>query len=284
MRTQHWPVALAFALYATACAKPVSTEQTAKDMAMPEPTASSRSADGYTYTAAPVEAVLGPHRFRFPANYYDDQIGPYVDGGVGITLLWPTLEAPAPGTRANRTPEELQRQVMVSIDYLDRAPIATSLERLSSNDTITEPGSLESRDPRARLDLRVPQPEQLDLVPYAIDETAMARWADEYRQQNSAPHPRNPRFESDWYVQRTGGGALSTFISCDSRVQGPDGLVVDGNTVHLTDSTTVATCTHYISDLPDSLSIRITYARAFLPDWKKIEDTVRGLLKRYKTA
>ena len=48
--------------------------------------------NGHTYTSAPVEAKLGPHRFNFPANYYDDQIGPYVDGGVGITLIWPEMK------------------------------------------------------------------------------------------------------------------------------------------------------------------------------------------------
>lgn len=284
MRTQHWLVALTIALCATACAEPVSTEQTAKDTAMPDTTQESAGDNGHRYSSAPVEAMLGPHRFRFPANYYDDQIGPYVDGGIGITLLWPTLDAPAPGSRAQRTPQELQRQVMVSIDYLDSAPIATSLERLSSNDALSEPGSLERRDPRARLDLRVAQPEQGGLVPYTIDKPALDAWRAEYQQQMGAALPQNPRFEQDWYVQRGSDAALSTVIRCDSRAQSPDGLVVEGDDVHLTDSATVASCTHYISDLPDSLSIRITYARAFLGDWQKIEDHVRSLLKRYKVA
>lgn len=73
-------VVLAVALGASGCVKIPPTEQGEKNAATSEDFSQRRTIDGYTYTTAPVVAKLGPHRYAFPANLYDDQIGPSIGG------------------------------------------------------------------------------------------------------------------------------------------------------------------------------------------------------------
>ncbi|WP_206020919.1 hypothetical protein, partial [Pseudomonas viridiflava] len=89
-------------------------EKENKEPAMSEDTSQSRTVDGYTYTTASVVAQLGPHRYAFPANFYDDQIGPAIGGGVGLTLMWPELKAAAPGTRGTRSMADHHRAMSMS--------------------------------------------------------------------------------------------------------------------------------------------------------------------------
>jgi hypothetical protein len=43
-----------------------------------------------------------------------------------------------------------------------------------------------------------------------------------------------------------------------------------------------AGCTHYFVDVENKLSITLNYKRAFLKDWKRMEDAVRDALARTK--
>src|SRR5690606_35888263 len=45
----------------------------------------------YTYTDAPVEARIGRHLYRIPANYFYDQMGPTFQGDVSLRMQWPDL-------------------------------------------------------------------------------------------------------------------------------------------------------------------------------------------------
>ena len=47
------------------------------------------------------------------------------------------------------------------------------------------------------------------------------------------------------------------------------------------DAPEVASCTHNVVDIPDSLSMTIRYRRVLLKDWKAIEDAVRATMARY---
>ncbi len=274
-------VALAVALSASACARTPPTEHKGTSN-MSEATETGRTLNGHTYTDAPVDVKLGPNTFRIPANYLDSQIAPWPGEGVSLVIEWPDMKPTTPGARANPRTNDFRKEIRILVDHIDRVPIESLLQRQVSNDAITVEGSLERNDPSKRLDLRVAQPEQLGLTPYAIDEALMAEYARAYEAKHGAPHARNPAYEDDWYIGRDAAGQLSTFIKCDSRRHREDGLQINGSEVVNTDSRTVASCTHYIVDAENSLSISLHYNRVFLKDWKAMEVAVRDVLNRSK--
>lgn len=275
-------VALAVALSASACAKAPPTETGHKEPAMSEDANQSRTIDGYTYTTAPVEAQLGPHRYAFPANLYDDQIGPSIGGGIALTFIWPGLQAAPPGTRPTRSMEDHYRAVTASIDYLDAVPAADLLPRLTDTEATTEEGSVNRNDPRRRLDLRKAGAEQFGLTPYAIDEDRMAVFAKDYENQRGQPVSRNPRKEDEWYIARGADGQLATFVKCNPPEAGNEGLSIQGDTLAPDVSVKVASCTHYFVDSKDNLGVTLFYPRVLLKDWRAMEEATRTALARYK--
>jgi hypothetical protein len=274
-------VALAVALSASACARTPPTEHKGTSN-MSEATETGRTLDGHTYTDAPVDVKLGPHTFRIPANYLDSQIAPWPGEGVSLVIEWPDMKPIAPGARVDPRTNDFRKEIAVSIDYIDTAPIETSLERLSSNTAVTAEGSVERDNPKDRLDLRVAQPETMGLIPYAIDEAKMAAYSKAYQTRYGKPHTRNPGFEDDWYVARDPSGNLTTFIKCDSSTFREDGVQLEGDQVIQEQGAIAAGCIHYFTDVENKLSITLDYKRAFLKDWKRMEDAVRDLLARTK--
>lgn len=275
-------LAATIALSASACAKAPPTDTGTQKAAMSEHENDSRTVDGYTYTTAPVEAKLGPHRYAFPANLYDNQMGPAVGGGVGLTLMWPELQAAAPGTRAARTMADHHRAISLSVDHIDGVPITTLLDRLTSSEATSEEGSVYRGDPRRRLDMRTPGAAQFGLTPYAIDETKMAQFGKAYEQQTGLPAKRNPGIEDDWYIARSTDGSIATFIKCDKLTDGRDGLTLEGGLLVADQSTVISGCTHYFVDSANNLSLRMTYPRVLLKDWSAMESAARAVLAKYK--
>lgn len=249
---------------------------------MSENPAERRTVDGYTYTTKPVEARIGPHRFAFPANYYDDQIGPAIGGGVGLTFMWPSMAAAPPGSRTDRSMEDHYRSVVASIDHVDKVPVGELLERLTTTDHTATEGSASKRDPLRRLDQRVPDEEFMGLTPYLIDEAKIPAFAEAFQQETGMPYKGDSLNAEDWYVARSAGGLIETFIKCDSRKRMDDGLMIEGDRLVSQQTGRIAGCTHYFVDLQDSVAIRLTYSRAVLADWKKMEGDVRAALTRYK--
>jgi hypothetical protein len=274
-------VALAVALSASACARTPPTEQEGKSN-MSEATEAGRTINGHTYTNAPVEVKLGPNTFRIPANYLDSQIAPWPGEGVSLVVEWPDMKPTSPGARANPRTNDFRKEIRVLVDYVDRVPIESLPERFSSNVAITPEGSLERMNPSKRLDLRVAQPEQFGLIPYAINESLMEDYSRAYEAKHGRPHTRNPRYEDDWYIARSPAGGLTTFIKCDSPKHSGDGLEIKGREIVDAAGDTVASCTHYIADIENSLSISLNYNRVFLKDWKAMELAIRDVLNRSK--
>lgn len=97
-----------------------------------------------------MDVKLGPNTFRIPANYLDSQIAPWPGEGVSLVIEWPDMKPTALGARANPRTNDFRKEISVLINYVDRAPIERMLERYSSNDSITEDGSVEEPDPRER--------------------------------------------------------------------------------------------------------------------------------------
>jgi hypothetical protein len=274
------PVALAVALSASACARTPPTEQEGKS-GISEATETGRTVYRHTYTDASVDVKLGPNTFRIPANYFDSQIGPFGEG-MDLKLEWPAMTPTAPGARAAPRANDFLKEIAVSVDYIDRLPIEGAMARRVTNDGHTTEGSLERQDPSARLDLRVAQPERMGLTPYAINEELRVAYAHEQEAKTGRPFARNLSFEPDWYIARTENGEIATFIRCDNAAYREDGVLLEGEHVKPVDDTVSAQCTHYLVDVENSLSLTLSYKRAFVKDWKRIEDAVRGILTRYK--
>ncbi|WP_115510676.1 hypothetical protein [Xanthomonas arboricola] len=274
-------LALAIAVTGSACARTPSPEQK-RTSPMSGTVTTGRTINGHTYSDAPVDVKLGPNTFRIPANYLDSQIAPWPGEGVTLVIEWPDMTPTPPGARANPRTNDFRKEISVRINYIDRAPIETSLERHSSNDAITEANSVERRDPRQRLDLRLAQQDTLDLTPYAIDEAKMLAYSKEYEDRYGKPPIRNPAYEDDWYVARDSSGGLITFIKCDSTKFRGDGVRLAGDQVVHEKGAVAASCVHYFSDIENKLSITLNYKRAFLKDWKRMEDAVKAVLARTK--
>lgn len=127
----------------------------------------------YGYNERLVEAQLGPHRLRIPANYFRDQIGPDFQGNFSLLVQWPDLEPLPPGQRSGQDMDTFDRQITIAPDYVDRVPIEIPLERMTA--PIAESGSPGLDDPRERLDLMLPQPERDD--PAHLRESMLTREA-----------------------------------------------------------------------------------------------------------
>ncbi|HEL5401458.1 TPA: hypothetical protein UOJ25_001566, partial [Stenotrophomonas maltophilia] len=127
---------------------------------------------------------------------------------------------------------------------------------------------------------RVAQPETLGLTPYAIDEAKMVLYAKKYEARYGKPPVRNPAYERDWYIARQADGRISSFIKCDGGTFRRDGVRLEGSEVISEPGEVAAGCVHYFVDISDSLSISLNYKRAFLADWKRMEDAVWDVLAR----
>jgi hypothetical protein len=250
---------------------------------MPGATQTGRTLNGHTYTDAPVDVKLGPNTFRIPANYLDSQIAPWPGEGVTLVIEWPDMKPTAPGARANPRTNDFRKEISVRINYVDRVPIEGLMERYASNEALTEADSVERGDPRDRLDLRIPLSETMGLTPYAIDEAAMKEFAKRYEARYGKAPVRNPAYERDWYVARQADGRISTFIKCDAEGFRQDGVRLEGDQVISVQGEVAAGCVHYFVDGDNKLSVTLDYKRAFLKDWKRMEDAIRDVITRTRS-
>ncbi|WP_024889791.1 hypothetical protein [Luteimonas huabeiensis] len=248
---------------------------------MPDTVTRGRTVDGYTYTDAPVEARLGPHVFRFPANYYYDQMGPFFDGSLGLRVQWPDLAPMPPGETSRQTMDAFNKAIKYSLYYVDRVPIRERLRRTYMNGLPRD--GIEYRNPEHRLDLRVAQPEAMGLVRYDVDPEAAEAYAKEAEAYYGYPHVYAEGARKDWYVARDADGEIVTFIQCDTG-EITDGLIVEGGELRRSPNPKdrVAQCTHHLVVPEDNIRIMIEYVRVLLPDWKRFEDRIKQILRDYK--
>jgi len=241
-----------------------------------------RTVNGRTYTNAPVEVKLGPNTFRIPANYLDSQIAPWPGEGVTLVIEWPDMKPTYPGARVHPRTNDFRKEIQVLVDYVDRVPITDLLDRISSNEATSEPGSLAREDPSYRLDLRVPQSEENGLTRYDIDEEKFEAFAEKYEQQRGKPYVRNVVAQKDWYIARTPEGRLATVIKCDGAEFRGDGMVVKGRELVSVPGEIAAGCVHYTTDVENSLLLSVNYNRAFLANWKDMELSLRKVMSESK--
>jgi len=248
---RHACIAVVVALAATACAPERSPDIDDDILAFMVDNNHPRMVEGRTYSTQPVEANVGPRRFMFPANLYYNQIGPFPDGGVVLTVLWPNLEAAAPGNFPLRTVEDGYRQMSMELRYVGYARTGDYLApHIGSGwgQSLAE---------------RVVQPLRFGLTPYAIADEAQA-------------------LEPDWYVVRGGDGRVRTFISCDAETLVADGLVMGSRTLVRSGGGRIAMCRHSTVDVESGIAVEMNYARVMLVEWQRMEEAAVGLMRRYE--
>jgi len=250
---RHACIAVVLALAATACAPAPSAGIDDDILAFMVDSNHPRMVEGRTYSTQPVEANVGPRRFVFPANLYYNQIGPFPDGGVVLTVLWPNLEPAAPGDFPLRTVEDSYRQVSIELRYVGYARTGDYLAPHIGS------GWAQS------LAERVAQPLRWELTPYAIADDAQA-------------------LEPDWYVVRSGNGRARTFISCDAGKLVADGLVMGSRTLVRSGGDRIAMCRHSTVDVESGIAVEMNYAPVLLVEWQRLEAAAVGLIRRYEVG
>lgn len=231
----------------------------------------SRTVGGYTYTDAPVEARLGPNRYRIPANYFYTQMGPDFQDNFSLVVLWPDLQPLPPGVDFADARDTSIRAINISPYYIDRVPIGTLLEK-----GIRPRNKNDKDDPLDNLHLRVRGEPLYGLTPYYADHAKV----EAYFLRNGYPTDREHlhRWMKDWYLARDANGGLSAVIKCDTR-ELPDGVLVqEGRAFEDPNARGNTSCTHEFILAEQNVSVSVTYMRAFLPDWKRIEAHARLLL------
>lgn len=238
-------------------------------------TASLTRPDGsgdFAYTDRPVQATLGPHRFRIPANYFASQVGPGLHGSMRLMLRWPELEPLPPGVRYYREQRTFYSVVDVSVHYLDQVPPQQVLDQ----GVLTPfPDSPEARaNPSENLALARHGEPVHGLVPYYVDIPALEGY---FRQQGFPTHQEHLfRFARDWYLVKDMEGALQTAIRCTT-MQVPDGMEVQDGKLLWIGNSGVPACDHEFLLQPYNTIVQVHYPRPFLKDWRRIEDRVRAL-------
>ena len=231
------------------------------------------------YSDKPVEAKLGPYRFRFPMNMYYDQMGPDFQGSTSLVLRWPTLEPYAPGENFHDTAERFISAITIHLSYLDRVPDEEYPLTLRKSIHSQSKDPVLQQDPSANLDMRIRGNPVFGLTPYYLD---LPRLQD-YFNRVYAPSPPVAKPDSsahtDWYVQFAASDTPSTIIECAPK-EIPDGVIFKESQV-MNDSAASqrALCTHEFLVPEYKLYVRVNYLRPFLKDWQRIEARVRELLK-----
>lgn len=232
----------------------------------------SRTIGNYTYTTDLVEARLGRNRFRIPANFFYDQMGPDFQGSVRLVLIWPELAPTPPGVNFHDDPNLFDRHVSVSILHPDNVSVQAYMERMVND---VEGGDLD--DPTRSLATRIAGDTIHGLKPYYTDFRRVDVWARRrHGERASVAADRASPSNSDWYVSYRPDGSLATHIACVSR-EVPDGITFDGARV-VSAHPPIASCTHTFAVPAWHLVVTMDYVRPMLKDWKKMESRVLAIL------
>jgi len=232
----------------------------------------------------PVAFKLGPNTYALHRNFFYFQNAPSAepsDGTVSISLQWPCMEPLPQGFNFADNADSSKRAILITVRHLNpgRITVPEAMRRsilpLDPQNDEQEADPLESLDQRFKGDAIYG-----GLTPYFANLDAIERYLLARHPSNAQAHSReNARLlGKDWYIQHKSTDFPSSVIKCDNR-EIADGLIVDGNAV--ADDPTVqrrASCNHQFA-LPDrELVIEMSYARAFLPDWQRLEQRVDALL------
>ena len=226
------------------------------------------------YSEALVPAKLGPNTFNFPMNLYDKQRGPDFQGAVGLALRWPALEAFPPGARSDPAfrAAYMDQRIDVSLRYIDKVPIHTLIQ------VYIDPSPGDSKnDPSVHIYDRIRGEPTNGLTPYFIDREKLRTYL---RSEGAPTTDFNLALQGpDWYIAYSPDGSPRTFITCTPR-EVPGAKLIGTQLEDTPVGQNRGLCTHKFVMIDLKLSVRVIYLRAYLQDWRKIEDVVRAKIER----
>ena len=218
-------------------------------------------------------------------NYFYFQNAPSaapIDGTVSLSLQWPCLEPLPQGFNFADDKDASMRAILITVRYLDPERITVPVVMQRALLPLDPEQPAQRANPLENLDLR-PQSDPVhgELVPYYADLEAVQRYLRDRHPGNPRAHSRENavQLSEDWYVRRGPDGLPLSVIKCDNR-ELPDGLVIEGPLVK--DDPVVqrrATCDHKFALPALGIVVEMSYARAFLSDWSRIEQRVGQLLQ-----
>ena len=233
------------------------------------------------YSDRPVPARLGPNTFRFPMNLYESQVGPDRDG-ARLNLAWPALEALPAGARAATGYSETwgSRSIDIDLRYMER-PLLDALLPALINEGPPGRSFAAPDDPAQHRSLRIEGEPVHGLTPYYADPGKLAAY---FRAHGiDASGDNLARNGDDWYLARDEAGRLRTVIVCTSRTIAGARLI-GGKLQNTPPGVERGGCRQTFTVPAYGLRISVFYLRAYLVDWKRIEERISGLLERYRAT
>lgn len=228
--------------------------------------------EGYSDKLVP--AKLGPNTFMFPMNLYDNQTGPDFQGSVGLMFKWPDLLPYPPGSinDASVRNEMNDDAIVVNVRYLEHRSARDVLQASVKPRSYDMPG-----DPRNRLDLRHRGEPVYGLDTYYIDVDRLTSFLSE--QGSPSGRDRVLELADDWYIHRGSEGDVESLIVCTTgEIRGA--RLVGKKLENTPAGTNRGTCRHTFFIASLNLLVELRYLRAFLVDWKRIEDVTRNWFDR----
>jgi hypothetical protein len=257
-------LALLIAVACTACAS-----------SQPEAVPGVRAAGSDGATGERVEVRLGPHRLAFAASYLRFGMAPDNDTTIELVMTMPDL-APLQREPPMGSLEGAEK-VEVWVHALDDA----SMRRVFSDwmalkDSDAKPDPLSGEKPRIKGDA------VSGLVPFYLDLAALRRQAEARGEKPDTVAGPHRVYNRDWYLAYAADGTPASFIECTPTVL-EDGLEQADGRLRRRDAgntDVVADCSHKFVIGNLNASVSVAYARAFLPEWRRIEDAVRRTIEQ----
>ncbi len=227
--------------------------------------------DAYADPAPLKQACVGPYLLALPQNYFDNQIGTEHDGSFALALEYPSLQPFKPGERKSFNKDVFARTLSINYSYVDRIDVRQSLRNAYT------PMAFERDDPAASLKLRLQGEEVHGLVPYYADMERIRAYLRARGLADDAPGMQD-RSHRDWYVARDRNGAIQTIVKCTSRGVTESGVRFSEGRMIRSEESELPECDHFFI-LPEyRIRARVTYVRAALKDWHRIEQRAGELL------
>ena len=177
------------------------------------------------------------------------------------------------------------RAILITVRYLDPKRITVPVVMQGALLPLDPEQPAQYANPLENLDLRLQgDPVHEELVPYYADLDAVQRYLRDRHSSNARAHSRENavQLSRDWYVRRGPGGDPLSVIKCDNR-ELPDGLQIEGSIVK--DDPAVqrrASCDHQYALPALGIVVEMSYPRAFLPGWRRVEERLERLFQPIK--
>lgn len=224
-----------------------------------------------------VPATIGTHRFAFPKNLYYQQSGPDASDGVMLGVQWPALEPLPQGVDYHANTASFISHINIDISAASRLSddqYKRVLQRYI--EPINPENESAKADPSQNLNLRIKGDPTFGLTPYLADFDKLKPYYDKVHGPGSPAI--KPEHNDDWFVRMGADGIPTTVIICSSRLL-PDGVkIVDGRIVD-DDTPRRSTCFHSFLIPELRLVVDMSYLRAVMHDWQRIESKVRSIIQ-----